>query len=72
MQVSYLTIRRLIDAILFRGEESDGLKPNKRKKMNLNNFFGLFQDSFTTGEYLYSFLVALLDMLLLKKDLMHR
>lgn len=71
MQISYLTIRKLITAILFRGEESDGL--NKRKKRNPSeNFFGLFQDSFQRGESRISFLVALLDMLLLKKDFVNR
>lgn len=32
MQFSYITRRRLIDAILFWGEASDGLKANKWKK----------------------------------------
>lgn len=73
MQISYLTVRRLFDAILFGGEENDGLRANKRKKMNPSeNFFGLFQGSFRGGECRISFLVALLDMLLLKKDLVKR
>ncbi|XP_078163817.1 ARM repeat superfamily protein isoform X2 [Carex rostrata] len=71
--ISYITIRKLITAILFRGEESDGLKANKRKKRNPSeNFFGQFQDSFQRGESRISFLVALLDMLLLKKDFVNR
>ncbi|KAJ3706936.1 hypothetical protein LUZ61_010641 [Rhynchospora tenuis] len=74
LNMSHLTIRRLIDAILFQGEETDGVEAdNKQKKRKpSDNLFGLLQESCRKGASRISFLVALLDMLLLKKDLMKR
>ncbi|KAJ4759194.1 U3 small nucleolar RNA-associated protein 10 [Rhynchospora pubera] len=74
LNMSHLTIRRLIDAILFQGKETEGLEAaNKQKKRKPSeNLVGLLQESCRKGASRISFLVALLEMLLLKKDLVKR
>ncbi|KAJ3680582.1 hypothetical protein LUZ60_016860 [Juncus effusus] len=73
LNISYSTIKRLIDVILSRAESAEESKRNKRKKKDqTENFFGLFQDSSRKEDSRISILTSLLDILLLKKDLVKR
>lgn len=71
-QINCSTIVRFLELILVQGHEVGSSKRIKRRKHPSNNAFALRQDILCTEESRLSVLMALLDMMLQKKDIKER
>ncbi|KAJ0970619.1 hypothetical protein J5N97_018578 [Dioscorea zingiberensis] len=72
VQVNPSTIVRLFEVIIDQDQKSTTLKRTKRKKYPSDNTFRLSQDLFDKVESSLSLLGSLLDILLLKKEIIER